>query len=407
MALERQSLIEKKLLNRERLTDEDGLFLIKDAPLNWLGRLAMEERNRRLPEKEITFIIDSNPNYTNICDTDCHFCAFFRRPKDSDSYTLTVEQVMQKIQRSVDLGVTTILLQGGHNREIPFDYYLSLIRETRKRFPMVTPHFFTASEIQTMAQVAGTGVPEILRQLQEAGQHTLPGGGAEILSERVRKKIAPKKGGPESWLEVHREAHKLGFTSTATMMYGHVEEPEDIVQHWNYIRDLQDQSKALKNKGGFTAFIPWSFKPDNTVLERRFPRRVGPVPYLRILAASRLYLDNFDHVQASWFSEGKKTGQAALLFGVDDFGGTLYEENVHAEAGFVNVTTLRETIKLIHEAGFDAVQRTTRYEKLKRFPRTMSDEDLTIAVGPEVSFRKNEAVSFQLSAVSKETLAEG
>ena len=208
-------------------------------------------------------------------------------------------------------------------------------------------------------------------------------------------------------MEVHREAHKLGFTSTATMMYGHVEEPEDIVQHWNYIRDLQDQSKALKNKGGFTAFIPWSFKPDNTVLERRFPRRVGPVPYLRILAASRLYLDNFDHVQASWFSEGKKTGQAALLFGVDDFGGTLYEENVHAEAGFVNVTTLRETIKLIHEAGFDAVQRTTRYEKLKRFPRTMSDEDLTIAVGPEVSFRKNEAVSFQLSAVSKETLAEG
>ncbi len=385
-------LVEKKLLNRERLTAEDGMFLLKDAPLNWLGRMAMEERFRRVPEKEITFIIDSNPNYTNICDTDCHFCAFFRRPKDKDAYTLTIDQVMQKIQRSVDLGVTTILLQGGHNRAIPFEYYLELIRETRKRFPTVTPHFFTASEVQTMAQITNSSVSEVLARLKEAGQHTLPGGGAEILSERVRKKIAPKKGGPEAWLEVHREAHKLGFTSTATMMYGHVEQPEDIVEHWNHIRTLQDASKALKNGGGFTAFIPWSFKPDNTVLERRFPRRVGPVPYLRILAASRLYLDNFDHVQASWFSEGKKTGQAALFFGVDDFGGTLYEENVHAEAGFVNVTTLQETIRLIHEAGFDAVQRTTRYDRLKKFPRTMSEEELTVAVGPEISFRKNEPV---------------
>ena len=394
-----QPLIEKKLLNGERLNDEDGLFLLKDASLNWLGRMAMEERSRRLPQKEITFIIDSNPNYTNICDTDCHFCAFFRRPQDKDSYTLTIDQVMEKIDRSVKLGVTTILLQGGHNRAIPFDYYLNLIRETRKRFPTVTPHFFTASEIQTMAQISNTNVPHVLAQLKEAGQHTLPGGGAEVLSARVRKKLAPKKGGPEAWLEVHREAHKLGFTSTATMMYGHIEQPEDVVEHWNHIRNLQDQSKALKNGGGFTAFIPWSFKPDNTVLERKFPRRVGPVPYLRMLAASRLFLDNFDHVQASWFSEGKKTGQAALFFGADDFGGTLYEENVHAEAGFVNVTTLRETIRLIHEAGFDAVQRTTRYERVKLFPRTMSQEELTVAVGPEISFRKNEPVQKQSEPV--------
>jgi cyclic dehypoxanthinyl futalosine synthase len=355
--------------------------------------LAQTERFRRIPEKEISFVIDSNPNYTNICDTDCHFCAFFRRPKDNDSYALTVEQVMEKIARSEKLGVTTVLLQGGHNRSLPFEFYQELVRETRKRFPSITPHFFTASEIQTMAQVAGLTVPEVLNKLKEAGQFTLPGGGAEILTERVRKKLEPKKGGPEAWLEVHREAHKLGFTSTATMMYGHIETPEDIVEHWQRIRDLQDSSLSLNNGGRFTAFIPWSFKPDNTVLHRKFPRRVGPVPYLRILAASRLFLYNFEHIQASWFSEGKKTGQAALLFGSDDFGGTLYEENVHAEAGYVNITTLPETIKLIHEVGFDAVQRTTRYELIRKFPKTMSMEEIKVAVAPEISFRKNVPVN--------------
>jgi cyclic dehypoxanthinyl futalosine synthase len=296
---------------------------------------------------------------------------------------------MEKIARADKLGVTTVLLQGGHNRAIPFPYYLSLIRETKKRFPHITPHFFTASEIQTMAQVADTTISDVLAQLKNAGQNTLPGGGAEILSQRVRKQISPKKGGPEAWLEVHREAHKLGFVSTATMMYGHVEEPEDIIEHWNAIRSLQDESMNLEYGGGFTAFIPWSFKPDNTALQRKFPRRVGPVPYLRILAASRLFLDNFDHIQASWFSEGKKTGQAALFYGADDFGGTLYEENVHAEAGFVNVTTLDEMIALIHEAGFDAVQRTTRYERVRAFPRSAIKEPASMAIFPEVSFRKN------------------
>lgn len=396
-------IIEKKLLNRERLNAAEGLFLLKDAPLVWLGRLAQNERFRRIPEKEISFVIDSNPNYTNICDTDCHFCAFFRRPQDNDSYTLTVEQVMEKIARSEKLGVTTVLLQGGHNRAIPFEFYENLVRETRKRFPKITPHFFTASEIQTMAQVAGITIKQVLERLKAAGQHTLPGGGAEILSDRIRKKLAPKKGGAESWMEVHRTAHELGFTSTATMMYGHIEQPEDIVEHWDRIREQQDKSLALKTGGRFTAFIPWSFKPENTVLHRRFPRRVGPVPYLRILAASRLYLDNFEHIQASWFSEGKKTGQAALLFGADDFGGTLYEENVHAEAGYVNITTLPETIKLIHEAGFDAVQRTTRYETLRHFPKTMSMEDIHVAVAPEISFRKNVPVNAPVAHAKVET----
>jgi cyclic dehypoxanthinyl futalosine synthase len=271
--------IEKKISEGIRLDANEGMYLLKEAPLVWLGRLASDVRNRKNPRNEVSFVIDSNPNYTNICDTDCHFCAFYRRPKDPDSYTLSLDQVMAKIDRAQKLGVTTVLLQGGHNRELRLDYYLSLIRETIKRFPMITPHFFTASEIQTMGQVEGLSVTQVLERLKEAGQHTLPGGGAEILSDRVRKKISPKKGGPEAWLEVHRAAHQLGFTSTATMMYGHVEEPEDIMEHWTRIRDLQDHSLTHKNGGGFTAFVPWSFKPDNTVLQRKFPRRVGPVPY--------------------------------------------------------------------------------------------------------------------------------
>ncbi len=350
-------VLEEKAKNGRRLSTEEGLFLLtEEAPLLELGALANVLRDKKNPGNEVSFVIDTNPNYTNICDTDCLFCAFYRRPKDPDAYALTVDQVMEKVAAAAERGATTVLLQGGHNRALPFDYYLSLIRETRRRFPGVTPHFFSASEVQTMASVTGQSVDAVLRALWDAGQRTLPGGGAEVLSERVRQKLAHKKGGPEKWLEVHRAAHKIGFRSTATMMYGHVETPVDIVEHWERIRALQDET------GGFTAFIPWSFKPDHTVLERRHPERTGPVPYLRMLAASRVFLDNFDHVQASWFSEGKKAGQASLHFGADDFGGTLIDENVHAAAGFVNKAGVDEVKTLIREAGFTPVQRTTLYE---------------------------------------------
>ncbi|TXH29289.1 MAG: dehypoxanthine futalosine cyclase [Elusimicrobia bacterium] len=350
-------VLEEKAKNGRRLSTEEGLFLLtEEAPLLELGALANVLRDKKNPGNEVSFVIDTNPNYTNICDTDCLFCAFYRRPKDPDAYALTVDQVMEKVAAAAERGATTVLLQGGHNRALPFDYYLSLIRETRRRFPGVTPHFFSASEVQTMASVSGQSVDAVLRALWDAGQRTLPGGGAEVLSERVRQKLAHKKGGPEKWLEVHRAAHKIGFRSTATMMYGHVETPADIVEHWERIRALQDET------GGFTAFIPWSFKPDHTVLERRHPERTGPVPYLRMLAASRVFLDNFDHVQASWFSEGKKAGQASLHFGADDFGGTLIDENVHAAAGFVNKAGVDEVKTLIREAGFTPVQRTTLYE---------------------------------------------
>ncbi len=343
----------------KRLPRAQGLWLLRDAPLLEVGALAQEVRYKLIPERRVTFVIDSNPNYTNVCVTDCQFCAFYRKPGDPEAYTLTVEEVLAKIESAAAKGATTVLLQGGHNPTISLDYYLDLVRETRRRFPGVTPHFFTASEIQTMAEVSGFPVREVLVKLKEAGQFTLPGGGAEILSERVRKRIEPKKGGPGAWLEVHREAHRLGFRTTATMMYGHVEEPEDILDHLDAIRGLQDEL------GGFTAFIPWSFKPGNTLLEKWIKSCAGPNSYLRMLAVSRLYLDNFPHIQASWFSEGKRAGQVALHFGADDFGGTLFEENVHKAADFVNTTTVEEVCALIREAGFTPTQRTTLYELLK------------------------------------------
>jgi cyclic dehypoxanthinyl futalosine synthase len=345
----------------KRLDRAEGLWLLTDAPLLELGSLAQDARFRRIPEKRVTFVIDSNPNYTNVCITDCQFCAFYRKPGDPEAWTLTVEEVMAKVDSAVQRGATTVLLQGGHNPALPLDYYLALVSETRRRFPGITPHFFTASEIRTMADVSARSVPEILAALKIAGQTTLPGGGAEILSERVRRRIEPKKGGPRAWLDVHREAHRQGFKSTATMMYGHVETAEDVLDHLDAIRDLQDQY------GGFTAFVPWSFKPGNTLLEKWIKHYKGPNAYLRMLAVSRLYLDNFPHVQASWFSEGKQAGQVALHWGADDFGGTLFEENVHAAADYVNKTTVDEIVALIHDAGFIPAQRSTTYEILKTF----------------------------------------
>jgi len=353
--------IREKAEAGRRLDRSEGLWLLTEAPLLDVGSLAQAERFRRIPDKRVTFVIDSNPNYTNVCITDCQFCAFYRKPGDKEAYTLTVDEVLAKVEAAARHGATTVLLQGGHNPALPLDYYLSLVRETRRRFPSVTPHYFTASEIQTVAGVAGKSVAEVIALLKDAGQTTLPGGGAEVLSERVRKRIEPKKGGPQAWLDVHREAHRQGLHSTATMMYGHVETPEDLLDHLDAIRALQDEH------GGFTAFVPWSFKPGNTLLEKWIKHYQGPNAYLRMLAVSRLYLDNFPHIQASWFSEGKRAGQVALHWGADDFGGTLFEENVHAAADYVNKTTVDEIVTLIRDAGFTPAQRTTNYEILQTY----------------------------------------
>jgi cyclic dehypoxanthinyl futalosine synthase len=350
------STIEAKVLRGDRLSPDEGVHLLSEAPLLELGSLAHERRVGRTDPRVVTYVIDTNPNYTNICTVDCHFCAFYRKPGQAGGYTHDVEGVMKMLSDADRLGATTVLLQGGLNPEIPWEFYPTIVREARARYPRITPHFFSAPEIHQMVEASGLTIEGVLARLYEAGQRTLPGGGAEILSARVRKRISVKKGGPDAWLDVHRAAHRIGMRSTATMMYGHVETDAELIEHLDHVRALQDETH------GFTAFVPWSYKRGNTPMESRVRHVAGASRYLRVLAAARLYLDNFDHVQASWFSEGKKTGQIALHFGADDFGGTLYEENVHLATGHVNKTTVAEVETLIREAGFTPAQRTTLYE---------------------------------------------
>ena len=368
------STIEAKVRRGERLGTAEGVHLLTEAPLLELGSLAQEVRAKKTDPRNVTYVIDTNPNYTNACTVDCHFCAFYRKPGHAEAYTYDVEGVMKMMAAADALGATTVLLQGGLNPEIPWDFYPTIVREARRRYPRITPHFFSAPEIHQMVEVSGLSIRGVLEALYEAGQRTLPGGGAEILATRVRKRISIKKGGPEAWLDVHREAHQVGMRSTATMMYGHVETDAELIEHLDHIRALQDQT------GGFTAFVPWSYKRGNTPMESKVKHLAGASRYLRVLAAARLYLDNFDHIQASWFSEGKKTGQIALHFGADDFGGTLYEENVHLATGHVNKTTVAELETLVREAGFTPVQRTTLYEILR------------VAEGPEALERLSDDV---------------
>ncbi len=353
--------IEDKVRRGERLTPDEGVVLLADAPLLELGSLAHEVRAKKTDPRIVTYVIDTNPNYTNLCTVDCHFCAFYRKPQTNapDAYTHDVEGVMKMMESAQRLGATTVLLQGGLNPEIPWEFYPTIVREARRHYPGITLHFFSAPEIHQMVEVSGLTIRGVLEALYQAGQRTLPGGGAEILATRVRKRISIKKGGPEAWLDVHRAAHQVGMRSTATMMYGHVETDAELIEHLEYVRALQDETH------GFTAFVPWSYKRGNTPMESKVKHVAGASRYFRVLAAARLYLDNFDHIQASWFSEGKKTGQISLHFGADDFGGTLYEENVHLATGHVNKTTVAEVETLIREAGFTPAQRTTLYETVR------------------------------------------
>ena len=359
--------IREKVNAGERITPQEGLWLLTRAPLIALAELANVWRFRHNPDPQVTFVIDTNPNYTNYCDADCLFCAFYRKPGDNEQgYAHSIEELMGVIGRSVDLGATTVLLQGGLHDEIPFDYYLDVVREFNRRFPRVHPHLYSAPEIGKMREVSGLSYDDILAALREAGLETMPGGGAEILSDRVRMRLSPKKQSCREWLEIHRAAHRQGLRTTATMMYGHAEQPVDVIEHLECLRRVQDEAGARqrdhgvgqsRSGAGFTAFIPWSYKPSHTPFERQFPDEVGPAVYLRVLAVSRIYLDNIQHIQSSWFSEGKKAGQVALHFGTDDFGGTLIEENVLAEAAHHVKTTTEETVQLIRESGFTPARR--------------------------------------------------
>lgn len=355
--------IKEKVKKGARISRREGLWLLHVPELLDLAELANLVRFRHNPERRVTFVVDTNPNYTNICENDCAFCAFYRHAGDRDAYAATVDEMIENFRNAAHQGATTVLLQGGVNVRLPFSYYLEMVRRTRAEVPALHPHFFSAPEINAMVRFFDMSVTEVLQQLWDAGLRTLPGGGAEVLSDRVKKKISPRKGTVADWLSVMHEAHRLGYQSTATMMYGHLEKDEDILLHLESIRSLQDEYH------GFTAFVPWSFKPDNTPLGRVVSQRSTPTRYLRIIALARIYLDNFPHIQSSWFSEGKKIGQIALYCGADDFGGTLLEENVHAAANYFNTSNTKECITMIHAAGFDAAERNPLYEIRGFFPQ--------------------------------------
>ena len=348
-------------MSRRRITYKEGLKLFKEASLEELKTEANRLRFELNPKKEVTFVLDSNPNYTNVCNADCSFCAFYRKPSAKDAYTKSVEEVLKHFEIARNAGLTTVLLQGGLNDDLKIEYFEELIRAIKSHYPDIYPHLFSAPEIWNVAKVSGLTLEETLKRLWDAGLRSIPGGGAEIISEKVRLSISPKKMEPGAWMDVHRIAHSLGMKTTATMMYGHVEEPEDILDHLEAIRSLQDLY------GGFTAFIPWSYKRDRTALRRRVDHWAGDEAYIKIISFSRLYLDNFPHIQASWFSEGKEIGMEALHAGADDFGGIVFEENVHKATGFVHKANHNDVLTMIREAGFEPVQRSMLYQVLRRY----------------------------------------
>ena len=357
--------ITEKVFSGQRISSEEGLWLMQEAELLDLVPLADYWRQRHNPNKSVSYVVDTNLNYTNLCDAYCSFCAFYRTdPNDPSAYTYTVEQIMDKIERARESGVRTVLMQGGLNSELQLDYYVEMVSETKKRFPDVTPHYWSAPEIVRMTEVSEMDYEQVFTALWDAGQRSMPGGGSEILSNEVKATVSrfKPKDTVDQWTEVHEAAHRVGFKTTATMMYGHVEKDHHVIESLEHIRRVQDEALKNDNDGGFTAFIPWSYKKDNTALAKLVEEEAGPNQYLRIIALSRIMLDNIPHIQASWFSEGKKTGQIALRFGADDFGGTLFDENVMLAAGFYNRTTEDEVREMISEAGYSPIQRLTNYE---------------------------------------------
>ncbi|MDP3919946.1 MAG: cyclic dehypoxanthinyl futalosine synthase [Candidatus Omnitrophota bacterium] len=355
--------IHERILNKRldgtRLTLEDGILLYS-CDLLRLGSAAQELTRRLNPEGRVTFIVDRNISYTNACVVDCDFCAFYRSPGHAEAYTLSHEEVLAKVQELVDLGGTQVLIQGGVNPELPLDYYLDLIRVIRQRFPSVHVHSFSVVEFDMIAKKNRMPLAEVFRRFKEAGLNSVPGGGAEILVERVRKAISPKKATSDRWLEVMRTAHEVGLKSTATMVVGHVETIEERVMHLVKIREVQDQTQ------GFRAFIPWTLSPKGTPRMNHL-KQTGGEDYLKTVAVARLMLDNIDHIQSGWLTEGLKVGQIALAFGCDDMGGTLLEDKVLEPTGIEVKTRREDLIRLIREAGHLPAQRDTNYDILHVF----------------------------------------
>ncbi len=345
-----------------RLTPFDAARLFREASLLELGHAAHEVRRRRQPEATATYQVDRNINYTNVCIYRCAFCAFYRKAGDPEGYVLPVEEIGRKVEETLALGGTGILLQGGVHANLPFGYYEEVLSFLRSRYPAIHRHALSAPEIWFLAKREKTPVRDVLVRLQKAGLMSVPGGGAEILDDPVRKRIwALTKAPVREWSLVHREAHRLGMTTTATMMFGVGESFEERVRHLDVVRTLQDESHA-RGAASFTAFIPWTFQEENTALDGQVEIS-GGADYLRTLAISRLYLDNVPHVQGSWVTQGKKIGQVSLVFGADDLGSIMIEENVVAAAGAHNRMTRDDMVALICEAGFVPRQRGSVYDR--------------------------------------------
>ncbi len=338
----------------ERLSPEEGLRILESHDLVAIGAAADAVTRRRHPETYRTFNIDRNINYTNVCSAVCDFCAFFRRPKSPEGYVLDKETIYKKIEETVALGGDQILMQGGMNPDLPIEWYEDLLRSIKARFPQVNLHCFSPPEIHALHKLSKLPVRTVLERLKAAGLGSLPGGGGEILVDRVRKEMTRGKCLTDEWLNVCREWHRLGGKGSATMMFGHIETLAERIEHLERLRQLQDET------GGFTAYICWTFQPDHTEMAHIAP--VGSFEYLKTQAVSRLYLDNFPNIQSSWVTQGEKIGGLALHFGANDMGSLMIEENVVAEAGTVHHLTLDTIKRLIRDAGYIPRQRNVFYE---------------------------------------------
>ena len=346
--------LEDKVAGEERISAEEALFLHEHADLLTLGRMADLVRARKHPAPVVTYIVDRNLNPTNVCITDCGFCAFYRRPGDPEAYVLSREEIFQKVQETVDLGGQQLLMQGGHHPHIHSDWWCELIQDIAQRWP-INCHALSAPELDHFSMVEKRPVEDVIADLKQAGLGSVPGAGAEMLVERVRKIIAPKKTSTDRWLDVHRKVHEAGLRSSATMMFGNVETSAERVEHLDRLRCLQDET------GGFTAYACWNTQPDGVPEEHLYPEKTTPAVYLRVQALSRIYLDNFDNVQTSYVTQGMKMSQVSLRYGANDFGGTMLEENVVSAAGCFNLESIQRIERLIEAAGFTPRQRNSWY----------------------------------------------
>ncbi|MFN0280078.1 MAG: cyclic dehypoxanthinyl futalosine synthase [Pyrinomonadaceae bacterium] len=348
-----------KTLTGERLTADECTTLLESKDFVRIGLAAHEIRMRKNPTDVVTYIIDRNINYTNVCNVVCTFCAFYRRPGKPDTYVHSIEEICKRIDETIALGGTGVLMQGGLHPDFNIEWYEELLSTLHRKYPKFQLHCFSPPEIHNIHLISGLDYVTIMQRLKDAGLNSMPGGGAEILDDEVRKRVSTKCTSQE-WLDVMRAVHKVGLRSTATMMFGIGDNISHRVNHLQKIRDLQDET------GGFTAFIPWTFQRENTALGRKIIEEPTGIDYLQMLAVSRLFLDNINHIQASWLTQGLKLGQTALRFGADDMGSIMIEENVVSAAGASTQANERDLRHQIREAGFRPQQRDILYNHISR-----------------------------------------